>query len=341
VKRGEENKMINFCIFGAGRIGQLHAENIAANPRAHLACIVDVNAKAANALAGKYVTRAETDVDVALASADVDAVIIGAPTTLHVDLILASARRGKAVFCEKPIDLDIARVDACLAEMNKLGVPFGVGFNRRFDPTIQKMKAAIDAGDIGTPEIISITSRDPSPPPVEYVRSSGGYFRDSTIHDLDLARWLLNEEVVEVSAFGSNLVDDAIREAGDFDTAITNLRSTSGRLCQINNSRRAVYGFDQRVEVFGSNGMLQTANQMESGLLRWSAEGTSHQDRLKLFFLERYADSFRIELDDFLNAVEAGKQPGVTGEDGRQALILADAAQQSAETGKAISLSAL
>ena len=248
------------------------------------------------------------------------------------------ARRGKAILCEKPIDLDIQRVNACLDEVNKLGVSFAVGFNRRFDPTLRKVKAAIDQGEIGNVEIIVITSRDPAPPPVDYIRTSGGYFRDSTIHDLDLARWLMNEEVVEVSAFGSNLVDDAIRAAGDFDTAATSLRSKSGKLCLINNSRRAVYGFDQRVEVFGSKGMLQTANQMESGLLRWTSDGTAQQDRLKLFFLERYADSFRNELDEFLDAVKEGRQPSVTGEDGRRALILADAAQQSAETGKAIRL---
>jgi myo-inositol 2-dehydrogenase / D-chiro-inositol 1-dehydrogenase len=330
--------MINIVIFGAGRIGQVHAANVAVNPRAKLVSIVDVNQAAAADLAGKYGARAETDVEAALGAADVDAVIIGAPTTLHVDLILASARRGKAVFCEKPIDLDIGRVNSCLEEVSKLGVPFGVGFNRRFDPTILKMKAAIERGDIGNPEIIVITSRDPAPPPVEYVRTSGGYFRDSTIHDLDLARWLMNEEIVEVSAFGSNLVDEAIRQAGDFDTAATTLRSKTGKLCLINNSRRAVYGFDQRIEVFGSKGMLQTANQMESGLLRWSNDGTAQQDRLKLFFLERYADSFRTELDDFLDAVREGRQPSVTGEDGRKALILADAAQRSAETGKAVRL---
>jgi myo-inositol 2-dehydrogenase / D-chiro-inositol 1-dehydrogenase len=330
--------MINIIIFGAGRIGQVHAANVAVNPRAKLVSIVDVNKTAAADLAGKYGARAETDIEAALGAADVDAVIIGAPTTLHVDLILASARRGKAVFCEKPIDLDIGRVNSCLEEVGKLGVPFGVGFNRRFDPTILKMKAAIDRGDIGNAEIIVITSRDPAPPPVEYVRTSGGYFRDSTIHDLDLARWLMNEEIVEVSAFGSNLVDEAIRQAGDFDTAATTLRSKTGKLCLINNSRRAVYGFDQRIEVFGSKGMLQTANQMESGLLRWSNDGTAQQDRLKLFFLERYADSFRTELDDFLDAVREGRQPSVTGEDGRKALILADAAQRSAETGKAVRL---
>jgi myo-inositol 2-dehydrogenase/D-chiro-inositol 1-dehydrogenase len=329
--------MINISVFGAGRIGQLHAANVAANSRAKLVSIVDINEAAAASLAGKYGARAETGVDTAL-GADVDAVIIGAPTTLHVDLILASARRGKAVFCEKPIDLDISRVNACLEEVSKTGVPFGVGFNRRFDPTIRKMKAALDRGDIGNPEIIVITSRDPAPPPIDYIRTSGGYFRDSTIHDLDLARWLMNEEVVEVSAFGSNLVDEAIREAGDFDTAATTLRSKTGKLCLINNSRRAVYGFDQRVEVFGSKGMLQTTNQVETGLLRWSNDGTAQQDRLKLFFLERYADSFRIELDDFLNAVSEGRQPSVTGEDGRKALILADAAQKSAESGKAIRL---
>lgn len=329
---------INFCIFGAGRIGQLHSANVAANPRSRLVSVVDVDGSAAAALADRFGARAETDADAALAAKDVDAVIIGAPTSLHVELILASARSGKAVFCEKPIDLDLARVDACLEEMAQLGVPFGVGFNRRFDPTIQKMKFTMDAGDIGSPEIVVITSRDPAPPPVEYVRTSGGYFRDSTIHDLDLARWLLDEEVVEVSAFGANLVDPAIREAGDFDTAVTSLRTVGGRLCVINNSRRAVYGFDQRVEVFGSGGMLQTANQTESGLIRWTADGTAGQDRLKHFFLERYAESFRIELDDFLDAIESGRQPMVSGEDGRLALILATAAQESATTGRAVSV---
>lgn len=332
--------MVKFCIFGAGRIGQLHAANVAANSRSELLSVVDVNEEAGNALAAKFGATFETDAETALADPNLDAVIIGAPTTLHVDLILASARAGKAVLCEKPIDLDIGRVDACLAEVERLGVPFAVGFNRRFDPTIFKLKQAIEAGEIGDPEIISITSRDPSPPPVEYVRTSGGYYRDSTIHDLDLARWLLGENVVEVSAFGSNLVDQAIREAGDFDTAVTSLRSASGRLCVINNSRRAVYGFDQRVEVFGSNGMLQTANQMESGLIRWTANGTAQQDRLKLFFLERYADSFKAELDDFLDAIEGGRQPMVTGKDGRLALVLANAAQESAETGRAVTVSA-
>lgn len=328
--------MVNFCVFGAGRIGQLHAANIAQNPRSRLVSVVDVDEKAAAALASRFGARAETDTDAALAQDDVDAVIIGAPTTLHVDLILASARAGKAVLCEKPIDLDIARVDQCLSELATLDVPFAVGFNRRFDPTISKLKAALDAGDIGDPEIIVITSRDPAPPPVEYVRSSGGYFRDSTIHDLDLARWLLGDDVVEVSAFGSNLVDPAIREAGDFDTAVTSLRTRTGRLCLINNSRRAVYGFDQRVEVMGSAGMLQTTNQLESGLLRWTEDGTAKRDRLKLFFLERYAESFMAELDDFLDAILEKRQPMVGPQDGRLALVLANAAQQSAETGRAV-----
>ena len=332
--------MTNICIFGAGRIGRLHAANVDANPRSRLAAIADANPEAASALSGKYGCTAYADPYEALGDPDIDAVIIGVPTALHVELTLASARLGKAVFCEKPIDLDIRLVDRCLEEMTRLGVPFGVGFNRRFDPTIRKLKESMDAGDIGDAEILVITSRDPAPPPLDYVRTSGGYFRDSTIHDLDLARWLMGEEVVEVSAFGSNLVDEAIREAGDFDTAVTSLRSVGGKLCVINNSRRAVYGFDQRIEVFGSGGMLQTANQTESGLLRWTDEGTAHQDRLRLFFLERYEESFRHELDDFLDAVEQGRQPSVSGEDGRIALLLADAAQQSAETGRSVRVDA-
>ncbi len=327
---------IGICIFGAGRIGQLHAANVLASKRAQIVSVVDVNLDAATELAATSGARAGASVEEALAFEDVDAVIVGAPTTLHVDLILASARQGKAVLCEKPIDLDMARVNACLSEMEGYAVPFAVGFNRRFDPTIARMKSAIDAGEIGDLEILLITSRDPLPPPVEYVLTSGGYFRDSTIHDLDLARWLLGEEPVSVSAFGSNLVDPAIRRAGDFDTAVTTLRTASGRLCQINNSRRATYGFDQRVEAFGSSGMMQTVNQPETGLLRYGKTATAAQDPLKNFFLERYEESFRRELDDFLDAVETGHPPSVTGEDGRQALKLADAAEQSARTGKTI-----
>lgn len=331
-------KEIGICVIGAGRIGRLHAGNIAANPRARLVSVVDVDADAASALAECHGGRSETDTAAALARAEVDAVIVCAPTTLHVDLILAAAERGKAVLCEKPIDLDIARVDDCLARLKGYDVPFAVGFNRRFDPTIAKLKMAIDAGEIGAIEILVITSRDPAPPPVEYVRSSGGYFRDSTIHDLDLARWLLAEEPVQVSAFGANLVDEAIAREGDFDTAVTALKTASGRLCLINNSRRAAYGFDQRVEAFGAKGMLQTVNQPESGLLRFAAGATAAQPPLKHFFLERYAESFRHELDDFLDAIEAGRQPSVTGEDGRRALLLADAAQRAATTGTVVNL---
>jgi myo-inositol 2-dehydrogenase/D-chiro-inositol 1-dehydrogenase len=290
----------------------------------------------ARALADRYGARAETDTEKALSADDVDAVIIGAPTNLHVELILAAARRGKATLCEKPIDLDMNRVDACLAELKKYRVPFAVGFNRRFDPTIRKLKAAVDGGAVGTSELLIITSRDPAPPPVEYVRSSGGYFRDSTIHDLDLARWLMQEEPVAVSAFGSNMVDSKIKEAGDFDTAATTLKTGSGKICIINNSRRSVYGFDQRVEVFGSAGMLQTENHRDSGLVQWTSTHTSSRDRLKHFFLERYAESFRIELDDFLDAIEKGTPTSVTGEDGRVALLLANAAQESATTGKIV-----
>jgi myo-inositol 2-dehydrogenase/D-chiro-inositol 1-dehydrogenase len=329
---------IGICIFGAGRIGKLHAANILATSRARVVSVVDVNLDAATALAAASGARAGTNVEEALAFDDVDAVVICAPTNLHVHLILASARMGKGILCEKPIDLDIMRVDACLSEMERYAVPFAVGFNRRFDPTIARMKRSIDEGEIGNVEILIITSRDPAPPPVEYVRTSGGYFRDSTIHDLDLARWMLGEEPISVSAFGSNLVDPEIGEEGDFDTAITSLRTATGKLCQINNSRRATYGFDQRVEVFGSAGMMQTLNQPETGLLRYGTGATAAQDPLKNFFLERYEESFRKELDDFLDAVEVGHAPAVTGEDGRQALKLADAAELSARTGKTIAL---
>jgi myo-inositol 2-dehydrogenase/D-chiro-inositol 1-dehydrogenase len=330
--------MIGFCIVGAGRIGKLHAANVAQHPGARIVAVVDAVMEAAEGLARCHGAVPETDFETALGMPGVDAVIIGAPTSMHVDLILLAARHGKAILCEKPIDLDIKRVDACLAEIAKYKVKFAVGFNRRFDPTISKLKKAMDRGDVGAPELIIITSRDPAPPPIEYVRTSGGYFRDSTIHDLDLARWLLGEEPVEVSAFGSNLVDPAIKAAGDFDTAGTMLRTASGKICIINNSRRAVYGFDQRVEVFGSKGMLQTENQRDSGLLRWNETETAAQDRLKLFFLERYERSFQAELSEFIAAVEGKGELSVTGEDGRRALMLADAAQHAASKGVVVRL---
>ena len=328
--------MLSFCVFGAGRIGKLHARNLAANPRARLAYVIDPVRAAADELARELGVRSGSDPAAALGDKSVDAVLIASSTNTHVDLITASARAGKAILCEKPIDLDIARVDACLGELARHKVPLAVGFNRRFDPTNRALHRAVRAGEIGTVHMVVISSRDPAPPPLDYVKVSGGQFRDMMIHDFDMARWLLGEEPVEVVAKASCLVDPRIGAAGDVDTSMAILRTAGGALCHINNSRRAVYGYDQRIEVFGDKGMLRTENLRETALRRSTAAMTEAQDVLLDFFLERYAQSYVNELDDFIEAVGAARSPMVSAEDGRRALVLADAALHSHQTGATV-----
>ncbi len=326
--------MLTFAQFGAGRIGAIHAANLAASGRARLKHIVDVNAGAAEALAARHGARAST-MDAALSDPEVGAVIVASSTSTHADLVVAAARAGKAIFCEKPIDLSLARVDACLAEVRKAGVPMLVGFNRRFDPDFMELRRRIGAGAIGTVEQVIITSRDPAPPPLAYIRVSGGLFRDMTIHDFDMARWLLGEEPVEVFAYGANHVDPVIGAAGDIDSAMVLLRTASGRMAHINNSRRASYGYDQRIEVHGSVGRLIAGNRTPTTVeLADAAAVTS--DKPLHFFLERYADAYRIELGAFIDAVAQGTPMPVGAEDGRQALVLADAALRSLQEGRPV-----
>ncbi len=326
--------MIRFCQFGAGRIGQIHAGNMARSGRAELRYVVDVNEAAARGLVQKYGGRV-SDADTALGDPAVDAVIIASSTDTHAALIESACRAGKAIFCEKPIDLDLARVDAVLETVAEAGTTMQVGFNRRFDPDFAALQKAILDGAVGRIELVAITSRDPEPPPLEYVRASGGLFRDMTIHDLDMARWLLGSEPVEVFAAASCLVEPAIGELGDVDTAAVTLKTAGGALCQISNSRRAVYGYDQRIEVFGSGGMVRAANRTPTVVERTHAGGTT-TDKPLYFFLERYAEAYRAELDHFLNCLENGTPPMVGPEDGRRALILAEAAEESVRTGRAI-----
>ena len=245
--------MINFCQFGAGRIGAIHAGNIARHSDARLQIVVDPDRAAAERLAARYGAKIGSQAE-ALADAAVDAVVIASSTDTHADLIEAAARAGKAVFCEKPLDLDRRRAEACVAVARECGVPMMVAFNRRFDPHFAKLEREIRAGRIGRAELVTIKSYDPAPPSIAFVRRSGGLFRDMVIHDLDMACWLLAEEPVEIFARGSVLVDPAIGEAGDFDTAVASLRMPSGALCQIAGTRRAVYGYDQRIEVLGERG---------------------------------------------------------------------------------------
>jgi myo-inositol 2-dehydrogenase/D-chiro-inositol 1-dehydrogenase len=328
--------MISFCQFGAGRIGAIHAGNIARHPGARLGAIVDVDRPAAEWLASRHGAAVRTQAS-ALADLAIDAVVIASSTNTHADLIEAAARAGKAIFCEKPLDLDRGRAEACLAVVAECGVPLMVGFNRRFDPHFARLERQLRDGRTGRVELLSITSRDPSPPPIAYVRVSGGLFRDMMIHDFDMARWLLGEEPVEIFAAASVLTDPAIGDAGDVDTAVVTLRTGSGTLCQIANSRRAVYGYDQRIEILGSKGALRADNVVLSTVAFAGAEGIV-SDKPLPFFLERYAEAYRLEIDHFVDALTRGTPPAPSGSDGVKALVLADAALQSVQTGRAIAL---
>jgi myo-inositol 2-dehydrogenase/D-chiro-inositol 1-dehydrogenase len=323
--------MIGFCQFGAGRIGAIHAGNIASRHDARLHIVVDPDRAAAEQLAGRYGAAVGSQAE-ALADRTVKAVVIASSTDTHADLLQAASRAGKAVFCEKPLDLDRGRAAACVAVAEEYGVPLMVGFNRCFDPNFARLERQIRDGRIGRLELLTITSRDPTPPPIEYVRRSGGLFRDMMIHDFDMARWLLGEEPVEVFAAASVLVDPAIGEAGDVDTAVVTLRTPSGALCQISNSRRAVYGYDQRIEALGAKGALRAENMVESTVSFAGADGIISEKPLH-FFLERYAEAYRRELDHFIRAIGTGTAPLVGGGDGIKALALADAALESFQTG--------
>jgi len=328
--------MISIALLGAGRIGQIHGRAIAASPRARLAGIADPlpdGARALSAATGAPVR----EVDDLLSDEGIDAVLIATPTDTHADFIDKAAAAGKAILCEKPVDLSSERIEKTLTRVTKAGVPLMIGFNRRFDPNFAALKKRLDDGLAGNVELVTILSRDPAPPPAAYVARSGGLFRDMMIHDLDMARFLLGEEPVEVHAVGSSLVDPEIGQAGDVDTAAVLLKTASGRICQISNSRRATYGYDQRIEVHGSKGMLSAGNVFETTVTFAGAGGVS-ADPVQNFFLERYAAAYRNEVEAFIDAVENGKAPSPSGHDGLRAQMLADAATESCFSGKPVRL---
>jgi myo-inositol 2-dehydrogenase/D-chiro-inositol 1-dehydrogenase len=329
--------MFNVAIFGAGRIGQIHARNAAAQPELTLKYIVDPNRAAANALARQ--TAAEVvDMSAALGDASVSGVIIASATNSHLDQALLAAAAGKAIFCEKPLDLDLARARSAAPQLSRARML--VGFNRRFDPHFAALKARIDAQAIGKLESLNIVSHDPAPPPVSYIRDSGGLFKDMTIHDFDMARWLLGEEPTEVFASASCLVDPAIAEAGDVDTARTLLRTETGRLCVISNTRRSGYGYDQRIEAYGSAGTLRADNVLMSTV----STGTEHgwaSDALQNFFLERYAEAYRREMRHFVEILRDGETPLAGYRDGVASLVLAEAAALSVKRNAPISVSSV
>lgn len=328
--------MIDIAVIGAGRIGRIHATNLHLHPGANLRFIVDVSKTAAAELAAHCDTQVGS-LESVLGDATVQAVVIASSTNTHAELIEAAANAGKSIFCEKPLDLDVATAQKSLLVAEQRSVLLCVGFNRRHDPSFERVKKEIETGSVGDVEVVSITSRDPSPPSTDYIARSGGLYKDMMIHDFDMGRWLLGEEPIEVFAFGSVLVDEKIRTAGDIDTAVATLRTESGRLCQITNSRRCSYGYDQRIEVFGSSGMARAGNQRETLVETASAAGYA-RDRALPFFLERYADAYRIQLDRFLRVVDGEELELPSGTDGLRALQIADAAQRSSDSGLPVSL---
>lgn len=328
---------VRFAILGAGRIGQVHARAVASVPGARLVAIAEPIAAVAEAAQRAFGCELRS-IDACAAADDIDAVVICTPTDTHADLIEQFARAGKAVFCEKPVDLSVARVKQALATIAATGATLMVGFNRRFDPDFMAVKAAIEAGQVGSVEMVTITSRDPGAPPYEYITHSGGIFRDMTIHDFDMARWLLGEEVVSVFASASVLTDSTIGELGDFDSANVILRTASGRQAVITNSRRASYGYDQRIEVLGSKGMVAAKNTALANITLADGAGF-HEPALLNFFMTRYTAAYVNEIAAFVAAVADGAPTPTTGHDGLMALVLAEAALLSVAEGRLVSVS--
>jgi len=319
--------MTQVALFGAGRIGKIHAGNVARQPGVALRYVIDVDAAAAKALAGRHgahVASAET----ALADKAVSAVVIGSSTDTHADLITRAAAAGKAIFCEKPVDLAVDRARACADAVKRAGVVCMIGFQRRFDPTFAALKERLAKGEIGDPEMLVVTSRDPGAPPVEYLKSSGGIFRDMLIHDFDIFRWILDDDASTVYATASVLTDPAVGTAGDVDSTAVAIRTKKGRLALINTSRRAAYGYDQRFEVLGSMGMLQAGNHRPTEVTASTAASVS-ADLPEHFFLERYRAAYALELAHFFEALAKGTEVRTSIDDGVKALELADAATTS------------
>ena len=330
---------VNVGIIGAGRIGRLHAEHLAFRiPAARLVAVSDIYLAAAQKCAADFnVPMASQDHRAIMENPDIEAVVICSSTDTHAQLIEEAAAAGKHIFCEKPIDHDLARIDRALAAVDKAGVKLQIGFNRRFDPNFKRVHDLVRAGQIGEPHILRITSRDPAPPPIEYIKVSGGIFLDMTIHDFDMARYLIGSEVEEVYAAGGVLVDPAIGEAGDIDTAVITLRFKNGVIGTIDNSRRAVYGYDQRVEVFGSGGCATADNNYPNTAIV-SDEHSVHRDLPLNFFMERYIESYIEELRVFIECIQQDRTPPVTGVDGRIPVVMGYAARKSYEEHRPVRL---
>jgi myo-inositol 2-dehydrogenase / D-chiro-inositol 1-dehydrogenase len=318
---------MDVALFGAGRIGKIHAGNVARQPGVTLRYVVDVDAAAAKSLAQQHGAQVAS-VEAALADKAVGAVVIGSSTDTHSDLITRSSAAGKAIFCEKPVDLSVERAQACADAVKRAGVACMIGFNRRYDPTFAAVKERLVQGEVGEPEMLVVTSRDPGAPPVDYLKRSGGIFRDMLIHDFDIFRWILDDEAATLYATGSVLTDPAVASVGDVDSTAVTIRTKKGRLAVINTSRRAAYGYDQRFEVLGSKGMLQAGNHKPTEVVSFTTAGVS-ADKPEHFFLERYRAAYALEMAHFFDALARGGPMRTTIEDGVKALVLADAATTS------------
>jgi myo-inositol 2-dehydrogenase / D-chiro-inositol 1-dehydrogenase len=328
--------MFKIGLLGAGRIGNVHAKSIMSHPKCQLVAISDVNMASAEKLAASCGAVARTTEDI-IADPTIDAVLIATSTDTHSNLIEAATAAGKAVLCEKPVDLDLNRALACQKVVASTGRPVMIGFNRRFDPNFAALKRAFDAGEIGKGELLSISSFDPSPPPVSYINVSGGLFRDMAIHDFDMACWIFGGLPKTVTAVGSSIVDPAIGQAGDVDTAVITLHFADGRIAVIKNSRRAVYGYDQRVELLGSEGLLSAGNVIENTVTKLTTSG-SISAKPEFFFLERYMRAYAAEWSAFVASMENGIALPVTLKDGINALAVAEAATISYKTGLSVEL---
>jgi myo-inositol 2-dehydrogenase/D-chiro-inositol 1-dehydrogenase len=319
--------MTDVAMFGAGRIGKIHAGNLVRQPGVKLKYVVDVDAAAAGALAQQHGAKV-ADGDTVFGDANVKVVVIASSTDTHADLILRAAAAGKAIFCEKPVDLALDRAKTCAAAVAKAGVPCLIGFQRRYDPTFAALKARIDEGEIGAPEMLVVTSRDPGAPPADYLKRSGGIFKDMLIHDFDIFRWILDDEAETVYATGSVLTDPSIATVGDIDATAVTIRTKKGRLAQINTIRRAAYGYDQRFEVIGAKGMLQAGNHKPTEVVAWNAQAIAG-DKPEHFFLERYRAAYAAEMAHFFDAFAKGTKVRTSIDDGVKALALAEAATTS------------
>ncbi|SHJ32030.1 myo-inositol 2-dehydrogenase [Ruegeria lacuscaerulensis ITI-1157] len=328
--------MLRVGLLGAGRIGSVHAQTISGHPGSRLEAVSDALVANAEKLGAAFGAQVRSSEDI-INDPQIDAVLIATPTDTHSDLIEAATAAGKAVLCEKPVDLNLERAMACQQTVARNGQPVMVGFNRRFDPNFATLQASLKEGEIGAPELLAVTSFDPAPPPVSYVKVSGGLYRDMMIHDFDLSNFLMGVPPETISAVGTSVVDPAIAAAGDVDTAVVTMTYADGRIAVIKNSRRAVYGYDQRVEILGSGGLLQAQNVLEHTVVKSTADGVISA-KPTYFFLERYMAAYRAEWDAFVTAITAGTQVPVTLEDGVAALAMAEAATRSAQTGAPVRL---